>query len=57
MASINIKQQPMKKPYKILIGILIFVFTISILSDWKNFKAGLLGTPPIVKNKQALRKH
>tara|TARA_B110000967_G_C18871511_1_gene555720 strand:- start:1356 stop:1487 length:132 start_codon:yes stop_codon:yes gene_type:complete len=41
----------MKKPHKILIGILIFVFTISLLSDWKNFKAGLLGTPPIVENK------
>jgi len=47
---VNTKQQTMKKPYKILVGILIFVFTISILSDWKNFKAGLLGTPPIVKN-------
>jgi len=37
----------MKKPHKILIGILIFVFTISILSDWKNFKAGLFGKTPI----------
>lgn len=40
----------MKKTYKILVGMLIFTFTTSILSDWKNFKAGLLGAPPIVKN-------
>lgn len=34
---------------KIVIGILIFVTTHLILSDWDNFKRGLSGKPPIEK--------
>ncbi len=34
---------------KIIIAVLVFIFTFAILSDWENFKAGLSGNAPIVK--------
>ena len=40
----------MKKKYKIILGVIIFVLSISIFSDWKNLKAGLYGKPPVVGN-------
>ena len=39
----------MRKSYKIVTGILIFIFIISILSDWKNFKAGLFEKSPVIE--------
>ena len=40
----------MKKKYKIIVILLMFVLSISIFSDWKNLKAGLYGKPPVVGN-------
>ncbi|MCF6224517.1 MAG: hypothetical protein L3J34_12440 [Flavobacteriaceae bacterium] len=34
---------------KIIIAVLVFIFTFSILSDWENFKAGLSGKSPVEK--------
>ena len=39
----------MKKNYKLIIGIIIIITTVTIISDWENFKAGLFGKTPIEK--------
>lgn len=40
----------MKNKYKLLL-VIVMVITHAILSDWINFKAGLLGKPAVeVKN-------
>ena len=40
----------MKKKYKIILGVIMFVLSISIFSDWKNLKAGFFGKPPLIEN-------
>lgn len=39
----------MKTNYKIIVGIIVFIIALAIFSDWGNFKAGLVGKPPIEK--------
>jgi hypothetical protein len=41
----------MKKIKLLIIMVISFVLISSFLSDWKNFKAGLFGKPPIINNK------
>jgi hypothetical protein len=40
----------MKKIKLLIIMVISFVLISSFLSDWKNFKAGLFGKPPIINN-------
>lgn len=38
----------MKNKYKLIIGIVVVIIATTIFLDWGNFKAGLLGKPPVV---------
>lgn len=40
----------MKTKHKIIIGIFFFLILSFFLSDWKNFKAGLSGKPPVTES-------
>lgn len=43
----SIKRNKMKNKYKFLLVVVIIIVG-AILVDWKNFKAGILGQPPVV---------
>jgi len=36
-----------KNPISLLMMLVVFVFLLSLFSDWANFKAGLFGKQPI----------
>lgn len=37
----------MRKKSSFLLSVLLIVFLVYFLSDWANFKAGLIGKPPV----------
>ncbi|WP_302849398.1 hypothetical protein [Sinomicrobium kalidii] len=36
-----------KKNFRYIIVAIVFIIALAIFSDWENFKAGLVGNPPI----------
>lgn len=51
----SLKEKFMKKQkikYNLIIFFLALYVSINIFSDWKNFKAGITGKPPIKKIKK-----